>query len=115
MFKEIYPDLYFNQSEKLNNEKFFLYSDRDIVIKYIKFKGKLFELQDPNDIDLPGQIEDPCHSIEKTLGSSYEWSVLKNMYCNGFLLCYLDFFPSPHSDIKQLKFKVYQLNEIVNN
>ena len=115
MFKEIYPDLYFTQTEKEKNEKFFLYSDRDIVTKDIKYKGKVFKLQEPNDIDVPGQIENPSHSIEKSLGSSYEWSFLKRMYCNGFLLCFLDFFPSPNTDIKQLKFKVYQLNEISNN
>lgn len=102
----------YSKQEKDIKSKIFLYSDRDILDEEIEFNDKKYGLDDPTDIDLPGQIEDPLHSISRTLFEIYEWSLLKASFCDGYLLCYLDFIPGSQSDAKQLQFRVYKLNAI---
>ena len=116
MIKEVFPKSiqFFNSTDKLNYNKIFLYSDRDIFENEIKYNEKSFEKIDLgsfNDIDLPGQVENPSHSLERALYSSYEWSSLDKNFYDGVLFCFIDFFPDPLSEIKQLKFRAYPLKE----
>lgn len=114
MIKQMNPKNFANytQNEKFIVNKIILYSDRDITSEEIEYNGKEYGLEDPTDIDLPGQIEDPLHSISRTLFEIYEWSLLKASFCDGFLLCYLDFIPGSETDAKQLQFRAYKLKEI---
>jgi len=113
MFKQMNPKNFanFNQNKDVAN-KLFLYSDHDLTDEEIAFGDKEYGLEEPMSIDLPGQLTDIMHSIGRTLFNIYEWSLLKTSFCDGFLICYLDFVTGNDSEAKQLKFKVYLLKEI---
>ena len=114
MIKQLNPKNFANYShnEKDIAKKIFLYSDRDEIDEEIAYGDKEYGLEDPMDIDLPGQLTDVLHSIGRTLFNSYEWSILSASFCDGFLICYLDFVTGDDSEAKQLKFRVYKLKEI---
>ena len=99
-------------NEKDLANRVFLYSDRDISEEEIAFEDKEYGLEDPSDIDLPGQLTDVKHSIGRSLFNIYEWNLLKASFCDGYLICYLDFVTGDDSEAKQLKFRVYRLKEI---
>ncbi len=114
MIKQMNPKNFANYklNEKDITNKIFLYSDRDLTEQEIEFGDKEYGLEDPSDIDLPGQLTDVMHSIGRNIFSIYEWSLLKASFCDGFLICYKDFVTGDDSESKQLKFKVYKLKEI---
>ena len=114
MIKQLNPKNFANysQNEKDIAKKIFLYSDRDVSEEEIAYGEKEYGLEDPMDIDLPGQLTDVLHSIGRTLFNSYEWSILSASFCDGFLICYLDFVTGDDSEAKQLNFRVYKLKEI---
>lgn len=109
MIKEIYPK--FNEHKEEFEDELFLYSDRDILSKQILFKEKIYKVQESSIMDLPGQVEDPIHSVERALVNTYEWHQFNKKYCHTYLICFQDFIPNPHSDAKQLTFKIYNLQE----
>ena len=114
MIKQLNPKIFLNfaKHEKEIANKVFLYSDRDPTEEEIEYNDKEYGLEDPSNIDLPGQVTDPVHSIGRSLFGIYEWSLLKASFCDGYLICYLDFIPGEDSNAKQLQFKVYKLKEI---
>ena len=112
MISRMNPKNFTNYKEHRKDieKKIFLFSDRDVLQEEIDFEEVTYGLEDPTDIDLPGQIEDPVHSLSRSLFAIYEWSLLKASFCDGYLFCYMDFIPGSESDAKQLQFKVYHLN-----
>ena len=114
MLKQLNPKNFANYDKHKDEiaNKIFLYDDRDPTVIEIEWNDITYGLEDPSEIDLPGQVTDPVHSIRRTLFGIYEWSLLKASFCDGYLLCYLDFIPGSESDAKQLQFKVYRLKEI---
>ena len=114
MISQMNPKNFANYSSEQQEiaSKIFLYSDRDISEEEIQYGEKEYGLEDPTDIDLPGQLTDIKNSIGRSLFNIYEWSLLKASFCDGFLICYLDFVTGDDSEAKQLKFRVYKLKEI---
>lgn len=115
MIRQMNPKRFLNfaKHEKEIGNKIFLYSDRDLPEDLeMEYNGIEYGLEDPSDIDLPGQVADPLNSIGRSLFGIYEWSLLKASFCDGYLICYLDFIPGSESDAKQLQFRVYKLHEV---
>ena len=102
----------FNDHKKDAENKLFLYEERDLKQKELEFEDSTYELSDPEEIDLTGQVTDPAKTIQRSLFNSYEWSHLKATFGDGWLFVYLDFAPGSDADSKQLKFKVYKLKKI---
>ena len=118
MEKRLNPKNFVNYktNEKDISNKLFLYQDREINTKVteISYEGEKYEIlvEDPINLDLPGQVTDADRSISRSLFNSYEWSLLKASFCDGYFFCYIDFITGSDSEAKQLTFKVYKLKKI---
>lgn len=102
----------YNEHKKDVDSKIFLFHDREFNKKEVEHNGITYALDESTNIDLTGQITDPSRAIARSLFNSYEWSILKASFCDGYLFLYSDFAPGSESDHKQIKFKVYNLKKI---